>query len=367
MATKFYNVEKVAEILGIAPAEVNEMRERQELHGYRDGADWKFKAEEIDKLATARAAAPPKEVTSDESEQDVLLSEVELGQSDPSTSGTVIGPPPSEALGSALSGFEDLDLTMADSGLDMSGLDMSSVSSLTGASELNLDPGDLDDDDLVLGAGSSGGHGSDLTIGGDSGISLLDPSDSGLSLEEPLDLGSGSQESLGLDEGQVLATDKPAASDVATELGTDSDFMLTPMDEAIEGEDDSSSQVIALDEEGDSSDELLGAAPMLGGDFAEPLAAEAPLAEAMPLEIPAAGLAVAPAASVSDYDVAGHAAAGAAALPEAPYTTLNILGLAFCTIVLFIVGMMMYDLMRNMWSWNQPTAVNSWLMDLIVK
>ena len=51
MATKFYNVEKAAEVLGLPPAEVNAMRERQQLHGYRDGADWKFKAEEVDQLA----------------------------------------------------------------------------------------------------------------------------------------------------------------------------------------------------------------------------------------------------------------------------------------------------------------------------
>ena len=37
----------------------------------------------------------------------------------------------------------------------------------------------LDDDDLVLG-GSDSGSGSDITIAGDSGISLVDPNDSGL-------------------------------------------------------------------------------------------------------------------------------------------------------------------------------------------
>ena len=54
MATKFYNVEKTAEILGRTPAEINQMRERQELHGYRDGANWKFKAEDVDALAAQK-------------------------------------------------------------------------------------------------------------------------------------------------------------------------------------------------------------------------------------------------------------------------------------------------------------------------
>jgi hypothetical protein len=359
MATKFYNVEKVAEILGIAPAEVNAMRERQELHGYRDGADWKFKAEEIDQLAARKPAGD------DAGDEDVILSEVELGESNPSTSGTVIGPPPAEALGSSLSGFEDLNLSLADSALAMSGLDLAPSSSLSGASELDLAGAGLDDDDLVLGA-SSGGTGSDLTIGGDSGISLLDPTDSGLSLEEPLDLVTGSQESLELGE-DVLGSGKRAQADAPTELGGDSDFMLTPMDELADGEEESSSQVIALDEES-SSGELMDVAPMLDGDVAEPLAQAMPLVETMPLEVATARPTARPGGLMPDYGAAQPQAAGAAAagMPEAPYSALNIAGLVFCTIVLLIVGTMMYDLMRNMWSWNQPTSVNSWLMDLIL-
>ena len=366
MAMKFYNVEKVAELLGITPAEVNEMRERQELHGYRDGADWKFKADDIDQMAASKTPD-----AGGDDQEDILLTEVELGQSNPSASGTVLGPAPpdalnsslsGDALNSSLSGFEDLDLSIADSGLDMSGLDMSAVSSLTGMSELDLKTNELDDDDLVLGASGSG-SGSDLTTGGDSGISLIDPSDSGISLEEPLELGGSGGESLALDDSQLLMPE----SEAPTELGADSDFMLTPMDELADGEPDSSSQVIALDEE--NSDELIGAPPMLE-DSAAPLLEEipmsdaAPLVDAVPLEMAASDLA----APAADYSVPQQQAAGpaTASMPEAPYTTLNILGLIFCTIILFIVGMMMYDLMRNMWSWNQPTPVNSWLMDLIL-
>ena len=41
----------------------------------------------------------------------------------------------------------------------------------------------------------------------------------------------------------------------------------------------------------------------------------------------------------------------AAALPEAPYTGWQIAGLAVCAVLLMLCGMMMYDLLRNMWSW----------------
>ncbi len=55
-----------------------------------------------------------------------------------------------------------------------------------GDSAVDLDGGGkrTDDDNVVLGGSSAG---SDITIGGDSGISLVDPTDSGLSLEEPLE------------------------------------------------------------------------------------------------------------------------------------------------------------------------------------
>ncbi|NLE39746.1 MAG: helix-turn-helix domain-containing protein [Pirellulaceae bacterium] len=364
MAMKFYNVEKVAELLGISPADVNAMRERQELHGYRDGADWKFKADDIDRLV--EEGGDEDDLGGDD--QDVILSEVELGQSNPSTSGTIIGPPPAEALGSSLSGFENLDLTIAESGLGISGLDLAATSNASGLSELDLAGEGLDDDDLVLGASSLSGSGSDLTIGGDSGISLLDPTDSGLSLEEPLDLVGGSQESLVLGE-DVLSVDEPADSASITELAGESDFALTPMDELLDGDEDSSSQVIALEGEGDSGE----VAPMmLEGEIDQAMPVEMALddgiAEALPLTPVAAGSAARPEGIVTDYgEAAQQAAAVGAALPEAPYSVLNIVGLAFCTIVLMFVGMMMYDLMRNMWSWNQPMDVNSALMDLILR
>ena len=55
------------------------MLERRELHGYRDGADWKFKIEDVDRVAKQRAADAG--VPSGD-EGDVLLSEHELGHSD---------------------------------------------------------------------------------------------------------------------------------------------------------------------------------------------------------------------------------------------------------------------------------------------
>lgn len=57
MAQKYYNSAETAKILDVSTDDVKKMMERRELRGYRDGADWKFKVEDIDLLAQQRQAA----------------------------------------------------------------------------------------------------------------------------------------------------------------------------------------------------------------------------------------------------------------------------------------------------------------------
>jgi len=99
-----------------------------------------------------------------------------------------------------------------------------------------------------------------------------------------------------------------------------------------------------------------GKAPMLDEDFAaEPVLG---MEEVAPLGAPMG----------APQDMAAGQPLGmeVAALPEAPYTVWNVVSLVFCAIFLMLAGMMMYDLVRNMWSWDQPVAVNSSLMDWIL-
>jgi hypothetical protein len=51
---------------------------------------------------------------------------------------------------------------------------------------------------------------------------------------------------------------------------------------------------------------------------------------------------------------------------EAPYSVLNVISLAGCALFLMLTGMFMFDLMRNMWSWQGPYQFNSSLMDSIL-
>ncbi len=373
MAQKYYNTQQAAEVFGVSEDDIKQMQESRQLHGYRDGADWKFKVEDVEKLAAAKAESAEKK-TPDE-EEDVLLSEVELGQSDSGASGTVIGmeslldassdieiggqsestkPAEPSGVDSEVSKFEELDLTLEeDLTLEDSQI-AQSAKTTEGSSAVDLTGEELDDDELVLGGS---GAGSDVTIGGDSGISLVDPADSGISLEEPLDLTGSGAESLELGEDDMISLGEDVDTDAPTNLKTDDDFLLTPLDEVGDEEDsESGSQVIALDTEGEGDE----AATMIGGSEmaamleedldAGPAPGIAPL-NGQPAEF-AEGV---PLTQISD-----------AALPETPYTVLNIVGLALCVVLLAVGGMFTYDLMRNMWSWDTPYEFNSSMMDTIL-
>lgn len=388
MAQKYYNVKEAAQILGTTDEAVRLMLERRELYGYRDGADWKFKAEDIDrKAAESRENSAPAMEDSDE----VLLSEVELGQSTPDASGTVIGmeaiadsssdinlngsdmgitsisatPPIGKVEPeSAAAKFEELDmtldddLTLAESSIGLDTSKKPTSDSPTGGSSLIIAD---DDDDAVIGGGSSG---SGITLSGDSGISLVDPADSGLSLEEPLELGgSGSGESLELGDDDILQLAESSKSNLP--LKTDDDFLLTPMEEAADmDESESGSQVIAL--ESDSEDGVGLAAPSQGlasmfdeaGQPALDLGAGVSLATA---PLGAANMGISAAA------MEGTAVAqGGSYYYEAPYTTWNIVFLVCCFLFMLLCGAMVYDLLRNMWSWGSAGSVNTWLMDTII-
>ena len=375
MAQTYYNTDEAAAVLGISVDEVKAMQQRREIHGYRDGADWKFKAEVIDELVGKIAKQPSVETPEDEppdDEGDVLLSEVEFGASDPSASGTVIGMEgdlaalgdsdiqlagagePAAPQSAEVADLDELDLTLEE---DLSLIEEEKPVATAGDSDIDLAGDDLEDDDLVLGGS---GVGSDITIGSDSGISLVDPADSGLSLEEPLDLAGSGVESLELGEDDMIELAEDA--DASSELKTDDDFLLTPLEEV--GEDDgseSSSQVIALD----TGSEEMGAgvaggmAAMLDEDIGAQPGAE--MGFGSPMDPGAMG------AQAGGFAEGAQLGTGTMTLPETPYSGLNIAGLALCSVVLIFCGMFTYDLLQNMWSWDGAFDANSAIMDWILE
>ena len=387
MATKYYSLEEAAQVLGIAPAELNRMRERNEARAYRDGANWKFKVEDIEGLLADRkktgdgGGEPPAEGS-----DDVLLTDLDFEVSDEG-SGTIIGPTQGAAaalsdiqlsgesdlrLGDpgstgplrgrsvASTGSSDLDLTLdEDFTFEDSQIQLQNRAAGKPAGDSNVDvAGDqgLEDDDLVLGGSGSG---SDITIGGDSGISLVDPTDSGLSLEEPLEFETADSESLELGEDDMLTFSEEADTESPTELKTDDDFLLTPLEEVGDEESESGSQVIALDTE-----EAAGGAGS-GVSMAAMLDEDTGAAPGFGFEAATLG-ATGPAVTPGRPAFAEAPAGAAAALPEAPYSTGIVVAMGFCALFLAFAGMMSFDLLRSMWSWQEPYSFNSALMDMIL-
>ena len=67
-------------------------------------------------------------------------------------------------------------------------------------------------------------------------------------------------------------------------------------------------------------------------------------------------------------------AAGAADMPmpaaptviEAPYTLLNVLGLLCIVFCLTLAGLLMVDVARNMWAWEEGMSVSTSMTDGII-
>ena len=430
---KLIQLEEAAKLLGMSAEDLTEMRSRNEIFGYRDGASWKFKYDEIERVAQEKGitlgaadASPPAADDSagdldldglgDAGESDsILVSDEELGQSDESTASTIIGeaddllpadsdlqvdPDGSSALrlaSDSKSGASDVELSVQSSDVldeggkktgpgdtdnlqaesssigddlslnsDSGSLELSLDELGSGGSELNLSDSnassasasgfgsaidlELDDDEVVLGSGA----GSDVTSGSaDSGISLNNPSDSGLSLEEPAELAGGSGgEMLELGEdSDMMELDEIAGSD-SDELQSDDDFLLTPVEEGADEDADSGSQVIALDsEEFDDS-----AVQMLSEEGGSELDAE-------PVEFDDVD---APDGAGFVTPVSSSATATAADSADASYSVWNVLSLFSIVVLLGFAGVLMLDLMTNIWSWQGTFGFNSTIMDGIL-
>jgi hypothetical protein len=459
MAGKFVDLKEAAQILGVTPEELVDMRSQGEIFGYRDGASWKFKIEEVDRVAGERSAAGKSgsgvfasgdedfgdflttggaAATGDNSDssESVLVNEEALGGSAVNKQSTVIGrdlrgrrpedsdlklaseeslsgdsprgslsskSPKNEAGSEADAGEFDLavgEAALADSLTDIqikpphasdvlgdvqlvqpgSGTGVMGSGTSSGGMELDVAGSgvygltddslslDADDDSISLDASDlkqGPGTGSDVTFApGDSGINLRSPSDSGLSLdEEPLDLGGSGLDQLELpeDDDVIALEDEAAEAELPTQLRADEAFSLSPVEGGADDDSDSGSQVIALE---DSSAFDQNAATMLnqGG----PLLAEGAFTDAPMGGFDIAGLGATP-------GMMAGSAVGPAGQPyvtsapaETPYSVANVLGLMGTAGILALSGMLMWDVMLNMWSFSEGTGISTSLMDFIV-
>ena len=402
MAGKFIELKAAAKQLGITIEQLQELRKAGKIHGYKDGASWKFKPEEVARLVSELSAASgvdADELSLDDSaslsaddfdsllkvdaesdaddnleDSSILISSDAQPDNDLESSSTVIGQDKADKdLGS------DLRLADEEEGSDIEAAG-SSAKRASGSDALKLaDSEDLsdelsladnldfesddalmlgDDSDLALSGGSDQGvlddsDGSDVAIGaGDSGIGLANPSDSGLSLE-----GESSSAALELPEDEdmiSLEDDLVSSSDDGQTLQQDEEFLLSPSDEMMGDESsDSGSQVIALDDSGAFDSD----ADVAVAESAEPML--------VPEEAEGLDVQLEPIDEAAAVARATPALAGVHA-PEAAYTVWNLMALLFVVLLLGVTGMLMADVVRNMWSWNSETGVSSGLANTII-
>ena len=220
-----------------------------------------------------------------------------------------------------------------------------------------------EDDDLVLDGGS------DITRGaGDTGINLAAPADSGLNLEEePLDLAGSSVSSLELPEDDdIIDLDSHADPDDATQLKADETFDLAPSSGLEMDDDDSGSQVIALEDSEAFSDNnaMLEEQPLGGGggislDKAPEAAPQPTPGEALDEALGNYEENAVTTPALPDVERAGP-------LPEMPYSIWNVLSLMLIFMILGATGLLMVDVVRNMWSWQGTYSATSPLMEFAV-
>ncbi len=266
-----------------------------------------------------------------------VLSELDLLGAEKSGSGVISGDSGS-LLGSGL-----------DSGIG-SGLG-SSLGDVLADDELVIAD---DDDDLVI-----SGAGSDISVAGDSGINLMSPSDSGLSLEsEPLDLAGSSISALDLGQEISEGGSSGGGSGSMVDFQADEEFQLSPSGISLEPDFESGSQVIEV-EESEAIGEPIEFAEAGVDEAGDMFGAEPEAVEVLGMDEGEDGISVDEAAAVSAI---GGAVGGYNAF-EVPFTLMQCITLCMVLAVLSVGGMLVTDLMQNMWSYSETAAPISSLTD----
>ena len=339
MAQEYYNLERAAEVLRISTGEVNRMREQSQLHAFRDGSNWKFRKEDVEE---ALANLIKKKNQAEESEEEDILT---FGIQDEDEGPTLIAD-------ANLADTDDgllLDNEDSDLGLGLAIDEMTDQGEEVGLAE----PGPmLEDDDLVLGGSS------DLNLSGDSGLSLADDDAPVFSVNTDDDA------VLELDEdSDILAiSESEDHSEVPTMLGDSvvgNDFDLVADDEDAD-ESESSSQVIALDDDSSFGSEELpdfGSSAFGSNEFGG-------------LPDPASESSAAPNSSKSPFGGSGASTGTSTSTGRSPfeaeYSGLAVVALGLFGIVpVSLAGIMVFDLVRNIASWDNPAVLSSPIMNMI--
>jgi len=242
------------------------------------------------------------------------------------------------------------------------------------SSVLDLDDALADDDDLVIEDDEDdlvlGGSSNDVSVSGDSGINLMAPSDSGLSLEsEPLDLAGSSISALdlgaelgsGIGSGAGSSKVSRGGRSSGLDIQGDEDFRLSPSGISIETDAESNSQVIEIED----SDAFAGEDAFGDNEFGEAMPVEGGFGDDAVEAVDGFGD---EAVAVDDDMAVGpsRGRAGAAPVYEVPFSIFQVSMLVLTLSIMCLGGMLMTDLMRNMWAYTDTTSPVSSLTDSLI-
>ena len=333
MSTEYYSLEKAAEVLGQPPAEVNRMREKNQLRAFRDGSSWKFKKEDVDNFLAETIKSRSKTKMSD-SDFDLLSADEE------DEAPTLLAD--SASFDALMEDGATLNDEMVDTKAPKKKASVMDDLTLADESGAEVDLSLGEDENVLNGAGSS----PKLNLAQDSGLSLLEAADD-VELQA-VDKG-GSDSLLEVDDGDdfLALVDAESSEHTSTiAIPVEDDFQLTPSADGLSDDSESSSQVIALEE-----DNMFGAPIGTGMPFA-PAPATVTSQAAGPFGAPGEFVAQTP-------TFVGPSVA------EPTYGASAIVMLVSCTFLLALCGCMATDLIIHIWSWKEPFVINSTIMDLV--
>jgi excisionase family DNA binding protein len=334
MSTEYYTLEKTAEVLSLPTAEVNRMREKSQLRAFRDGSSWKFRKEDVDNHLA--------ETIKNRSKQNASESDFDLLGDDDDEKPTLLAD--SVSFDAIMEDGLSLGDEMVDTKASKENTDSSYGLALADEAVVDLS---LGDDEVALdGTGSS----PKLNLAADSGLSLLEVVDD-VELQAVEKNGSDAQlDDLDDDDDILALVDAENAEHTSTiAIPVEDDFQLTPSVDGLSEDSDSSSQVIALEEEN-----------MFGAPTIMDPAASFPAADTgMPQQPGPFG------ATSGEFVSQATTFAAGPTVAEPTYDAMAISLLVACAFFLIICGWMSIDLIVHIWSWKEPFVINSTIMDFV--
>ena len=263
--SNFVSLEEAAKKLGVSVDELVDMRSRGEIFGYRDGGSWKFKPEEIERVASEMMGGDA--LDEDPAGSSILVSESELGSA--SKHGSTIG---SDVLATEEGSDIDSDVELVadpgsgsdvrlvanqggviggdkvDSDLSLSGESGDELSFVDSEDGLQLPDSDDDQDELSLAAED----GSDIVASASSDLELSGGSELDLGGSE-LNL-AGSDATPNLSGGSEGASDIPLGSDLELASEEPSGVLDSDAEVSLDGGSPGSGLI-----QGDSDPDIAGA------------------------------------------------------------------------------------------------------------